>query len=166
MVPLLSKPRLISSSGAGSPHNGQGNELESQRNEQSLGTCEPGWRYKWSLHRRGQMVSLHPKCSSPRGTNGPSDRASRIHSSNGAVTPPLKVSEEKKKKLPNVHVVTSMSDSAMNPAAERPPVATEEIPAKIDLSRVPARGSTTMVVFESCSTSSWDGALGVLGPEN
>ena len=46
-----------------------------------------------------------------------------------------------------MHDVTSV-------AAERPPVATEEIPAKIDLSRVPAGDSTTIVVFESCSTDS------------
>ena len=64
-----------------------------------------------------------------------------------------------------MHNVTSVSDDlATNPAAERPPVATEGIPAKIDLLRVPTGDSTTIVVFESCTTSSWDGALCVLVP--
>ena len=38
-------------------------------------------------------------------------------------------------------------------------------PAKVDLSKVPAGDSTTMVAFESCSTGSWDGALCVLVPK-
>ena len=37
----VSKPWLISSNGTESPHNGQGNELESQSFETFLGTCKP-----------------------------------------------------------------------------------------------------------------------------
>ena len=43
-------------------------------------------RYKWRPSAAEvQMVPLPSKCLSPRGTNGPSEHASGIHSSNGAV---------------------------------------------------------------------------------